>query len=243
VRIADGEWKFMSKVLRSVFFGLGLAFLISAVSVNDANGQGVLGEVLRRMDLNNKSLQSIQANVTMVKHNPQLNVSDTYTGTTSYLPKTKKNGMYMRLDWAKPTVEQISVIGDDYELYKPSINQVYTGKVGKAKNSSSAGGALAFMSMSKDQLKQNYNISFLGEEKIGSGTQVAHILLTPKAAASYKTAELWVDPNGMPLQAKVTEQNNDTTNVLLENIRKNVTLNASIFKLAYDKRKVKVIKA
>lgn len=211
---------------------LSLIFAAAAfVSVREASAQNVLGEILKRMDDHNKSLQSVQATVRMDKHNPQLNVTDSYSGSTKYLPKTK-NGMYMRLDWTKPTVEQISVIGDKYELYKPSINQLYHGQVKKAKTSAAAGNALGFMNMSKEQLKANYNVKYIGQETIG-GTATWRLELVPKAPTSYKTADLWIDGNGMPIQAKITEQNNDTTTVLLENIQKNVTISTAVFKLSY----------
>ncbi|MFN0278628.1 MAG: LolA family protein [Pyrinomonadaceae bacterium] len=232
----------MSKLLRYSFFTLSLGLLISSVSVREAKAQDVINEVLRRMDNNNKSIQSIRSDVTMVKTNVQLGVSDTTHGNTSYLPKTAKRGSYVRIDWTRPVEEQISVIGDDYELYRPKLNQVIVGKVNKAKNSASVGGALGFMNMSKTQLKENYSIAYLGEEQISGGTRTWHLQLTPKAAISYKSAELWVDPDGMPRQAKVIEQNSDTTTVLLSNIQKNVTLKAEIFKLKYP-GSVKKIKA
>ncbi len=234
----------MSKVLRYGFFIISLAFLFSSVSITEAKAQNVLGEILRRMDINNKSLQSIRADMTMVKFNPQLNVSDVLAGTTSYLPKTPKRGMYVRIDWrtenGRPMEESISLIGDDYEMYRKRVNQVITGKVGKAKNNASVGNALVFMNMSKDQLKQNYTIQFVAEERIKGGTPTAHLLLTPKTATSYKTAEIWVDADGMPRQAKVTEMNNDSSTFLFENIKKNDTLNASIFKLQYPSNAKKI---
>lgn len=236
----------MSRVLRYGFLSIALAVLFSSISAPATHAQNILGDILRRMDMNNKTLQSLQSNVTMQKHNPQLNVTDVLVGSTSYLPKTPKRVMYVRIDWktenGRPMEESMAVIDDKYELWRKRVNQVIRGKVGNAKNGASAGGALAFMSMSKEQLRQNYTVQFIAEEQIKSGIQTAHLLLTPKAAGSYKTAELWVDANGMPLQAKVTEHNNDTTTVLLENLRKNVTLPAEIFKLEYDPRKVKVSK-
>lgn len=197
---------------------------------------------MRRLDTHNKSLQSLRAEVTMVKHNPQLNVSDTTSGTTSYLPKTAKRGMYVRIDWTKPVEEQISVIGDDYELYRPRLNQVIVGKVQKAKNNASVGGALAFMSMTRDQLRANYDVRYIGEEQIRGGTPTWRLELTPKTETSYKMAELWVDGDGMPRQAKIVEHNNDSTTVLLTGIQKNLTLKGDIFKLKYPAN-VKKIKA
>ena len=210
---------------------IGLGVLMSVISISDAKAQGPLGTILNRLDAHNKALTSLRADVTMVKHNPQLNVSDTYKGTTSYLPKTPKRGAYMRLDWAKPRVEQISLIGDNYELYRPSINTVYYGKVEKTKQSSSAGNALAFMNMSKAQLNANFEVVYIGEEQISGGVNTWHLQLTPKTASSYKSAELWVDSDGMPRQGKIVEQNSDTTTVLLSNIRKNEKVDAGIFKL------------
>lgn len=231
------------KVLRGKYVFFIFTLLISSpLFAAQAHGQSILGEILRRMDSHNRSLQSLRSEVTMVKHNSQLNVSDTMTGTTSYLPKTAKRGMYVRIDWTRPVEEQISVIGDDYELYRPRLNQVIVGKVQKARNNASVGGALAFMSMTRDQLRANYEVRYIGEEQIRGGVMTWRLEMTPKTETSYKLAELWVDGDGMPRQAKITEHNNDTTTVLLTNIQKNVTLKADIFKLRYPSN-VKKIRA
>jgi len=231
----------MRKVL---VYGFLAVILGLTVSVAETRAQGVLSDILKRMDDHNKALKSVQADVTMVKFNSQLNIPDTYSGSTSYLSKTSFGKNYMRLDWIKPAVEQISIIGDDYELYKPSINQVYQGKVGKARTSAGAGNALGFMNMSREQLKANYTIAYLADENIADKgkTRTFHLLLTPKVAASYKTAELWVDGDGMPRQAKILEQNNDSTTVLLDGIRKNVKVDTSIFRLDYNRKSVKILK-
>jgi outer membrane lipoprotein-sorting protein len=223
----------MNSLIRQSIILFSLA-LIFGVSASESNGQ-VLSEVLRRMDMYNKSLQSLQANVTMEKHNPQLNVTDTSVGTTSYLPKMGKQPMYVRIDWTKPAVEQIAVIGDRYELYRPRLKQVIRGTVDRTKNSAAAGGALGFMNMSRDQLRANYDIQLVGTESVKDGTLTWRLLLTPKVRTSYKTAELWVDKDGTPRQVKISEHNNDSTTVRLDDIRKNVTVKADIFKLRIPK--------
>jgi len=55
--------------------------------------------------------------------------------------------------------------------------------------------------------------------------------MTPKVPTSYKSAEVWVDGNGMPVQSKVIEKNNDTTTVLLTNLQKNVRVDKSEFQI------------
>ncbi len=220
-----------------------IAVFVFAAGASELIAQGPLSEILKRMDVHNKSLTSVQASVTMKKHNPQLNVTDTYLGSTSYIPRSAKESkgkLYMRLDWTKPTVEQISIIGDDYRLYKPSINQVYEGKVNKAKTSAGAGNALGFMTMSREQLRTNYDVQYISQVTLEGGTAVFHLQLTPKSQTSYKLAELWVDGNGMPLQGRVVEHNNDTTTVLLSNVRKNVKINTEIFRLNVPKGANKV---
>jgi outer membrane lipoprotein-sorting protein len=223
--------KISRNIVRSVISVFALAFIFGVAGAANSNAQGPLKEVLDRMDGNYKTLASFKSNVTMVKFNDNLGSNDTTVGTTSYLPKSAKtkNTMYVRIDWTKPVNESIIVIGDKYQLYRPKLGQAIRGTTSQAKDSGSAGNALAFMSMSKSQLQANYNVQYVGQEGLSDGTQTWHILMTPKAATSYKAAELWVDVNGMPRQAKITEQNNDTTTVLLTNIEKNADVKASAF--------------
>ncbi len=46
----------------------------------------------------------------------------------------------------------------------------------------------------------------------------------------------------MPVQAKVVENNNDATTVLLSSLQKNQTINAKVFKIDYPKKSTKIIK-
>lgn len=232
----------MSRFLRFTQITVGLVLVVGVFAVANSNAQGPLGQILKRMDDHNRDLTSLKASVTMVKKNIQLGTSDTTEGSTQYLPKQKatKGVRYIRIDWTKPVVEQISVIGDNYELYRPRLNQVIVGKTNDSKNNVPVGGALGFMSMSKDQLKANYDVIYIGEETISGGTSTWHLQLTPKVATSYKLAELWVDPDGMPRQAKITERNNDTTTVLLSNIHKNEKVDAKLFKLNYPSSAKKI---
>ena len=218
-------------------------FLISMVPVM-SSAQGIKREILKRLDNNNRSIQTLKADVTMVKYDSVLKVSDTTTGSTSYLPKSKATGnkMYIRVDWVTPVEEQISVIGDQYELYRPRLNQVIQGRTNTAKGSPKVGGALSFINMSKSELEANYETVYLGEEAISGGVTTWHIGLKPLRQTSYKSADLWIDGDGMPRQARVVEPNDDTTTILLSNIRKNDRVEAKIFKLNYPSS-VKRIKA
>ncbi len=232
----------IKKLVRATVAVSAFALVFGIISVSTVSAQGPLGTILNRMDAHYKGLSSLKSDVTMVKTDSVLNESDTFQGTTSFLPKSNKRAMYARIDWKKPVVEHIVVIGDKYQLYRPSLKQVIEGQTGKAKNNAAAGGALAFVSMSKDQLKANYFVKFIGEEQLSGGKGTVHLELTPKVKTTYKLADLWVDGDGMPLQAKITENNNDTTTVLLSNVQKNAAIQTSLFTLDYDRKKVKIIK-
>ena len=209
-----------------------VALLFTAFSAISANAQGVLSEILNRMDTNNKSLKSLKASIKMSKHNAQLDEYDLYEGGVQYIPAASKEQIKVRIDWAKPVVEHLAVGAGQYILYRPRLEQAIIGKVSDTKgNSSTAGGALAFMSMNRAQLKANYDVAYIGEETVNGSVKTWHIQLTPKNAASYKSADLWVDTNGMPVQAKVIERNNDSTTVQLTNIERNATVAANVFQL------------
>lgn len=225
----------MNKFLRFGFFAIALTFVFNAFAVTETKAQGVLNEILKRMEAHRATLRTMQSDVTMVKRDNQLSEEDTMKGVVKYIPGKTENDMYIRIDWTKPD-EKLAVLKTDYVLYRPALGQAITGKVGKAKNSANAGGALSFMSMSKTQLKANYTPEYLGRETLSSGTSAVHIKLVPKTAQKYKFAELWVDDDGMPLQMKVVEANGDSTTILLSGIKKNVQIDPKKdFKIDFPK--------
>ena len=217
----------MKSFLRLSLTAIAMAFVFGSLSVTETKAQNVLQEILNRMDKNNKTLQSLRANVTMVKYDSVLKQPDSREGQTIYLP-TKGRDAFVRIDWTKPD-ETLAVAKGKYVIYRPRLHQAITGDVKDAKGTGKANSALAFMNMSKAQLKNNYSIKYLGAETVSNGTETVRLELTPKIATSYKTAEVWVDKDGMPIQMKVNESNNDSTTILLSNIQKNVTLNGSDF--------------
>lgn len=229
----------MKAFLRFSFIFVLSAVFLGAFAVTETNAQQI-NEILKRMEIHRQNITSIRSNVTMVKYDPVLKVSDTTEGTSMYVPLKGRNAL-VRIDWTKPAQETLSVVKDQYVIYRPRLNQYITGSTKDAKGSGKANNALSFMNMSKAELKANYTIVYLGEENVSDGTRTAHLQLTPKTAQSYKSAELWVDKDGMPIQAKIIEKSNDTTTILLSNIKKNENINANAFdvKLPKDAKQIK----
>ena len=230
----------MKSFLRLSLTTIAITLFFSAITVTETKAQGgPLNEILKRMETHRNTLTSLRTNVTMVKVNSQLKETDTTEGTAVYLPAKGRDAL-IRIDWTKPILETLAVVNKKYVIYTPRRKQAIIGNASNAKGSGKANNLFTFINMSKDQLKANYTVRYLGQEKVSGGVETWHLELTPKNPTSYKSAEMWVDGNGMPIQIKVTESNNDTTTILLSGLQKNTTINASVFevKLPKDTKKI-----
>ena len=147
-----------------------------------------------------------------------------------YMPMKGRDAL-VRIDWTKPVEETLTVVNGKYTLYRKRLDQAIVGNAKEAKGNGKASNALSFMNMSKEELNANFTITYMGKEDVSGGVPTWHLELMPKSTASFKVAELWVDGNGMPIQAKVFESNNDTTTVLLSNLEKNGQIKADVFKV------------
>lgn len=228
----------MKKLFRIGLTTIALAFMLGMFAVTETRAQ-VLNEVLKRMDAHYKVLTSLQASVNYEKFESGLGDKTARQGKAVYLTSNGRNAF--RIDWTKPN-EILSVIDKRYVLYQLEIKQAIVGTTDDVKtNSSSSSNPLFFITMSKEQMRANYNIKYLGEEKVGGTISTWHLELTPKSTQKYKLADIWVDGNGMPVQMKITANNNDTESILLTNLDKNgKKIDTAIFKINLPKD-VKVI--
>ncbi len=213
-----------------------LVLFFNTFAITETKAQGVLGDILKRMETHRNSLSSLRANIVMDKYNPQLNTHDVTQGTVALVPAKGRDAL-LRIDWTKPTQETLSVVNKKYVIYTPRRGQAIIGNASDAKGSGKANNLFALIYMSISELKANFNTKYIGEEKISGNIPTWHLELTPKNPAAYKfkSAEMWVDGNGMPLQIKITESNNDTTTLLLSNLDKNKIIKTSIFKVNLPK--------
>jgi outer membrane lipoprotein-sorting protein len=97
------------------------------------------------------------------------------------------------------------------------------------------------MTMSEAELKANYETSYEGKETLG-GSVVWHIKLTPKTKQEFKFAELWIDMDGMPTQAKIVATNGETDTIQLSSVKKNEKVDKSTFSKIATPSGTKVLK-
>jgi outer membrane lipoprotein-sorting protein len=230
----------MSNFLRTGFAAIALTFFFGTFAATETNAQ--INEVLKRMDTYYAKLKTLRSDIRMVKYNDNLKVtedSDIYEGELMYVPAKGRNA-YVRIDWSKP-LESFSVVDKKYVIYRPRLKQALTGNVDNAKGSAGANSPLSFINMSKAQLKANFDIKYLGQETINGGTLTWHLELTPKKGVKYKTSDIWVNGNGLPVQIKITENNKDSTTILLTNVDDRSDINMADFniKLPSDTKLVK----
>lgn len=227
----------MNRQLRGVLLFIGIVMVSSSVLVIDAKAQGVLGAILNRMSQHSRELTTLRSDLTMLKFSSQLNVTDTANGSLMYFPKNAcRSKTYIRVNWTKPVDEQLLLIEDDYELYRPRLNQVIFGSLNAGRPDAEINQLTGFININSDKLRANYNVTYTGEEKIAGSIATWHLQLVPRSTNKiYKLAEIWVDRDGMPRQTKVTDEYRDTTTVLLSNIEKNFLLEDLIIKIPYPK--------
>lgn len=214
---------------------------LTIVSPTSTNGQGagLVSSVLARMEKNRQTLKTLRAGISMEKYNSQLRDSDTFQGVVIYVPGSGRQGS-VRIDWSKPRREILAVQNGKYSIYRPTLKILYTGTSNKQVDK--AGGILAMMYMSRQQLEARFQpVKDVREETLWGGVSTIHLTLVPKGNASFKYAEIWIDSSGMPVQTKVVEKNDDSTTMRLTGLEKNVPIKSDDFNIKVDSD-VKVVK-
>jgi outer membrane lipoprotein-sorting protein len=225
----------MKKVISFVFVA---ALLLSVVALPGRKAQaqpGLVSSILSRLEKNRQSLKTLRANIDMWKYNAQLRDEDHYQGIILYIPGLGgSRNSFVRLEWTSPQHETLAVAKGNYMFYRPRLKTVIVGNtrsVAGGKNND----VLELMSMSATQFRSKFGeFQDVRDETLGGGVWTQHFRVTPKGPASYQYIEVWVDKEGLPVQTKMVEKNNDATTVRLTNITKNQTISPGEFELKLD---------
>jgi hypothetical protein len=230
----------MKKVIPSILAVGLVAISLLAVPVHKVDAQaGLVSSVYTRLERNRQSLKSLSADISMDKYNSQLRDSDKYYGNVRYIPVSGRSA-FVRLEWTKPQHEILVVANGAYTLLRPRMNIAYVGMTNSIKSAKDSD-VLSLLNMSASQLRARFGeLQDLHDETLWGGVAATHFKAVPKSAASYKYIEVWLDTEGMPVQTKMVEKNDDSTTVRLTNIAKNQTIDKSVFELKLDSSVKKV---
>lgn len=221
----------MNKFFRSGGHKLLFAFLFAAIvfAVQALPASAQLNKILKKVDDHRKDLHSLRADIKMAKYDPVLEETTVSEGKLMFGAKTKQRDYLLRIDWRSPRTEILAIAKGKYIAYNPNTKQAFTGTANSKEAVKKGGNALSFMNMSKAELENNYSATYLGEEKLSGNIPTWHLKFTPKAKADYKSAEIWVDGEGMIIQARLTPNSGDESIYRLTNLEKNLNLDSSQF--------------
>jgi len=230
----------MKKVIPSILAVALIAISLLAVPVHKVEAQaGLVSSLYTRLEKNRQNLKSLSADINMQKYNSQTRDSDTYYGTVRYIPVGGKSA-FVRLEWTKPQHEILTVANGAYVLYRPRLGQAIVGTTSSV-HSAQDNDVLALLNMSAAQLRTRFSeLQDVRDETLWGGVSATHFKATPKTAASYKYIEVWVDKEGMPVQTKMVEKNDDSTTVRLTNVARNQSIDKSVFEQKLDSNVKKV---
>ena len=228
----------MKSFLRFAFPAISFLLVVGAAAVPESKAQlGDLRKILTKMDVYNKGLVSLRAEIMVGKQNTQLGDDPVIrAGILIYAKRDKKESL-IRIDWKKPN-ESLAVVDGEYTLFKPVAGKgiAYKGSSSEAKRNQKGNSALIFLNMSKERLDVDYTTAYMGEATLSDGTRTIQVQLTPKGKTSHKSADIWIDVNGMLRQARIIENNNDiTTLLLLKGFTPNPSLKRSDFEIDLPK--------
>jgi outer membrane lipoprotein-sorting protein len=224
----------------SLIVGLGLAMMYLPATPASAQ-PGLVSSIYTRMQRNQQSLKTLRANISMQKYNSQLRDKDEYSGMIFYIPGPGgSRASMLRLEWTSPQHETLTVANGAYALYRPRLGTVIEGQTRSIHGKDND--VLALLNMSAGQLRTQFaDPEDVRPETLWGGVWTEHMKVTPKSTASYKYIELWIDKEGMPVQTKMVEKNDDSTTVRLSNVERNQTISNDQFKQNLDS-KVKHVK-
>ena len=200
---------------------------------------GLVSSLYTRLEKNRQNLKSLSADISMEKYNSQLRDSEKYVGTVRYIPMGGRSAL-VRLEWTNPQHEILVVANGAYTLCRLRLNMCYVGTTNSIKSAKDSD-VLALLNMSASQLRTRFGeLEDVRDENLWGGVSATHFKAVPKSAASYKYIEVWVDKEGLPVQTKMVEKNDDSTTVRLTNVAKNQTIPMDQFQLKLDSSVKKV---
>jgi outer membrane lipoprotein-sorting protein len=206
-----------------------LILLIGTDYRADANTPQLLTGILNKMEKAHQEMKSLKADLIQETTNSQIGITDTLFGAILYKPAEGKAKGKLRIDYSKPNKDIVALVGENFTLYQPRINQALKTTIAKASKGSKVG-PLYGLDSSLKSVVGTYNIDYLRDEAI-NGQPATVIRLTPKTNGQFNSIDIWVLQNGLPSQWKVIDRNGDHAIYTLKNLQLNSNIPDSAFNI------------
>jgi outer membrane lipoprotein-sorting protein len=194
-----------------------------------------LADAFARMDKIAQQFKAVTADIKRDVYTAVVDDHEKDMGTIK-ASRDKSHGTRMLIEFTSPGVKTIALDGTSASVYTPTLKTVQVVDIKKGLVDQFL--LLGFGASSAD-LKENYDVTFLGTEKPASET-AWHLQLIPKSKdvlKNLKKAELWIgQTSGLPVQEKLfTSSTGDFQLVIYSNVILNPSLPDSKLKLSYPK--------
>lgn len=180
------------------------AIVLLLVCCNFVFGADPLSAVFVRIDAAAKSFHGMTATVANTTHDSLTDDNDVQNGTMKLLRVNETTTRALvELKGGFTGDKSVALNGNEILLYNPKTKILEQHDITKYKDTVNQYLLLGF-GASSEALKSAYEISYVGEEKIGAQT-ASHLKLTPKSKEtlkSLKQADLWFADNGLVVQQK-----------------------------------------
>jgi outer membrane lipoprotein-sorting protein len=210
----------------------------------EANGNPqILTGVLQKIEKAHLDLRSLKAAIVQQRINSQIGSKDTDYGVLLYKPPVGNTKGKLRIDYNKPDIRVVSLIGENFIFYQPRINQVVKVSIAKASKGKTAGYTqIMGLDGSLRDLAKSYHIEYVKDESI-QGQMTTQLHLVPKQNGQLASLDIWFSQQSwLPIQQKFIERNGDYSIVQLMNLEPNVKLNDDAFVVKYPSTTVVVDK-
>jgi outer membrane lipoprotein-sorting protein len=194
-------------------------------------------QVLSRLDEKAKAFKSLEASISQGQ---VLSGAKTPVETGKIYMKPGKTAPMVLLDIATPKKKTALVKDGELKYYDHAVNGYREGKADPKSNLFQL--LLIGFGSSSETLKKYYTPQLTGRETIdGIATAVLELTSISNQTGDFKKITLWLDTKTwVPVQLRLTEKGNDTTDFKYSKVRLNKGLSDSVFKLNIPKNAVKL---
>jgi len=213
-------------------FALALAFVLPLAAQTAS-----LDAAFARLDKTSQQFHTMTADINRVVHTAIVNADEKDSGTIKV--KIEKNhDTRMLIDFTAPDAKAVSIDSTEATIYYPKIKTAQAYNIAGKKALVEEFLLLGF-GASSGALKESYDVTLAGTEKIGA-ENTWHLQLVPKSKEvlqRLKKAELWIsESSGLPAQQRfVTSSTGDFTLVTYSNVKFNPSISDSALKLNLPK--------
>jgi outer membrane lipoprotein-sorting protein len=162
-----------------------------------------LEEILALLDKTGPAFRDMSANLVRTDYTPVLKESEQQRGVVR-IKRTGPKDFRMLVEFREPDPQTIAFVGNEAQKYYPKLNLVEIYDLGKYRSLKDQFLLLGF-GMTGKELQKNYIVKLLGAEPV-AGRPAWKLELTPKSKEAQevmRAAELWISPEGYPLQQRI----------------------------------------